>query len=341
MAVRPPTTIQRLLALAGCVALLAGCATGPKSPPDTPAPPEPPAMSPGATGVSPEPPAPEQAPVEIVVPPPRIALVLGGGAAKGFAHVGAIKALESQSIRPDIVVGTSAGSLVGALYASGYDGFELQRVALEMTESMVSDWSLPNRGFFRGEALQEFVNRNVQNRTIEKLPRKLAIVATDLGSGEAIVFERGDTGMAVRASSSVPGVFQPVKIGTREYVDGGLVSPVPVKAARALGADIVIAVDISARPLPTPLSGTIDVLLQTVTIMGKAIAATELAQADVIIAPDISKVSATDFASRHLAILEGERAGLAAIPALRAKLAEREERVRAQLMTQQQPGERK
>jgi NTE family protein len=227
--------------------------------------------------------------------------------------------------------------MVGALYASGYDGFELQRVALEMTESMVSDWSLPNRGFFRGEALQEFVNRNVQNRTIEKLPRKLAIVATDLGSGEAIVFERGDTGMAVRASSSVPGVFQPVKIGTREYVDGGLVSPVPVKAARALGADIVIAVDISARPSPTPLSGTIDVLLQTVTIMGKAIAATELAQADVIIKPDMSKVSATDFASRHLAILEGERAGLAAIPALRAKLAEREERIRAQLMTQQQP----
>jgi hypothetical protein len=110
-----------------------------------------------------------------------------------------------------------------------------------------------------------------------------------------------------------------------------------VKAARALGADIVIAVDISARPSPTPLSGTIDVLLQTVTIMGKTIAATELAQADVVIKPDMSKVSATDFASRHLAILEGERAGLAAIPALRAKLAEREERIRAQLISQQQP----
>jgi len=319
--------IQRLLALAGCATLLVACATAPKPPPAPPVPPEPPAVTPAL-----EPP-----PVEIVVPPPRIALVLGGGAARGFAHVGAIKALESQSIKPDIVVGTSVGSMVGALYASGYDGFELQRVALEMTESMVSDWSLPNRGFFRGEALQEFVNRNVQNRPIEKLPRKLAIVATDLNSGEAIVFERGDTGMAVRASSSVPGVFQPVKIGAREYVDGGLVSPVPVKAARALGADIVIAVDISARPSPKPLLGTIDVLLQTVAIMGKAIAANELVQADVIIQPDISKVSATDFAGRHLAILEGERAGLAAMPALKAKLAEREERIRAQLMAQQQP----
>jgi NTE family protein len=329
--------IQRLLALAGCATLLVACATAPKPAPVTAeAPPVVTPSEPPPVGAAPvaEPPQ-----VEIVVPPPRIALVLGGGAARGFAHVGAIKALESQSIKPDIIVGTSVGSMVGALYASGYDGFELQRVALEMTEAMVSDWSLPNRGFLRGEALQEFVNRKVQNRPIEKLPRKLAIVATDLGSGEPIVFERGDTGMAVRASSSVPGVFQPVKIGAREYVDGGLVSPVPVKAARALGADIVIAVDISARPSPSPLAGTIDVLLQTVTIMGKAIAANELVQADVIVKPDMSKVSTTDFTSRHLAILEGERAGLAAMPMLRAKLAEREERVRAQLMAQQQqPG---
>lgn len=300
-----------------CTALLAACATAPKQAP------------------APEPVPAEPPHAEIVVPPPRIALVLGGGAAKGFAHVGAIKALESQSIKPDIVVGTSAGSMVGALYAAGYDGFELQRLSLDMTESMVSDWSLPNRGFLRGEALQEFVNKNVQGRTIEKLPRKLAVVATDLNSGEPIVFERGDTGMAVRASSSVPGVFQPVRIGTREYVDGGLTSPVPVKVARGLGADIVIAVDISARPSPKPLSGTIDVLLQTFTIMGNALAATELPQADVVIKPDISRLSAIDFASRHLAILEGERAGLAAMPALRAKLAEREERVRAQLMSQQ------
>ena len=313
-----------------CACLLAACASAPRAPsaPSAPSAPQP----------APEPPPPQPARVEVVVPPPRIALVLGGGAAKAFAHVGAIKALESQSIKPDIVVGTSAGSMVGALYAAGYDGFDLQRLALEMTESMVSDWSLPNRGFLRGEALQEFVNKNVQGRPIEKLGRKLVIVATDLNSGEAIAFERGDTGMAVRASSSVPGVFQPVRIGTHEYVDGGLVSPVPVKFARALGADIVIAVDISARPSPKPLTGTIDVLLQTFTIMGNAIAATELAQADVVIKPDIGKLSATDFASRHLAILEGERAGLAAMPALRAKLAEREQRVRAQLMAQQPAG---
>jgi NTE family protein len=274
---------------------------------------------------------PEPAPEPVPVPPARIALVLGGGAAKGFAHIGVIKSLEAQSIKPDIVVGTSVGSLVAALYASGYDGFELQRLAMEMKEAMVSDWSLPDRGILKGEALQEFVNRNVQGRTLEKLSRKVAVVATDLQSGEAIVFERGDTGMAVRASSSVPGLFQPVRIGGREYVDGGLVSPVPVKVARSLGADFVIAVDISSKPSLKPVLGTLDVLLQTFTIMGNTIAASELQQADVVIKPDISRLSSTDFQSRHLAILEGERAAQALIPEVRRKLAEREQRLRATL----------
>jgi NTE family protein len=270
-------------------------------------------------------------PPEIKVPAPRIALVLGGGAAKGFAHIGVIKALEAQGIQPEIIVGTSAGSLVGALYAAGNDGFALQRIALELNESMLSDWSLPARGFLKGEALQEFVNKAVQNRPLEKLNRTIAVVATDLQSGEAVAFQRGDTGMAVRASSAVPGVFQPVRINGRDYVDGGLVSPVPVKIARRLGADIVIASDISAKPSLRPVEGTLDILLQTFTIMGNSIASEELAGADVVIKPDISKLNSTDFQSRHLAILEGEQAGQAAIPQLRQKLAEREARLRAAL----------
>jgi NTE family protein len=306
--------------LAALLVLLGGCAAPAPKVDETP------------TVEAPRPPPAEPAPVEIVVPPARIALVLGGGAARGFAHVGVIKALESHSIKPDILAGTSAGSLVAALYAAGYDGFGLQRLSFDMKESMVSDWALPNRGIFRGEALQEFVSKAVDGRPIEKLDRKLAIVATDLGSGRAIVFERGDTGMAVRASSSVPGVFQPIRISGREYVDGGLVSPVPVKVARGLGADIVIAVDIANRPAERPVSDTIDLLLRTFMIMGNTIADAELADADVVIRPDVSQVSTTDFQSRHLAILEGERAGLAAIPELKAKLAQREERLRAQLL---------
>jgi NTE family protein len=273
-----------------------------------------------------EPPTP---PPPVVIPPPKIALVLGGGAAKGFAHIGVIKALEAQGIVPDLVVGTSAGSVVGVLWAAGYDGFGLQRIAMEMKESNFSDWSLPNRGFLKGESLRDFINLKVGRRPLEKLKRTVGVVATDLQSGAMVVFQRGDAGRAVQASSSVPGVFQPVTISGREYVDGGVVSPVPVKVARKMGADIVIAVNISDRPVLKAIKDTVDVLLQTFTIMGSAIAGHELSEADVIIQPDISELNSTDFESRHLAVLEGERAGYTAIPVLKQKIAEREDRLRA------------
>ena len=254
-------------------------------------------------------------------PAPKIALVLGGGAARGFAHIGVIKVLEAQGIVPSIVVGTSAGAVVGALYAAGDDGFALQKLALGMDEGQFSDWSWPDRGVLRGEALQNFVNRAVGGRPLEKLNKLMAVVATDLQSGEPVVFRTGNTGMAVRASSSVPGLFQPVAINGREYVDGGLVSPVPVGVARRLGADFVIAVDISARPRYGKTQSTPDVLLQTFTIMSRVIARNELADADVVIRPNMSGLSATDFQDRNLAVLEGEKAAAAALPEIKAKLA--------------------
>jgi NTE family protein len=263
-------------------------------------------------------------------PAPKIALALGGGAARGFAHIGVIKALEAQGIVPDIVVGTSAGAVVGSLYAAGKNGFELQKLALQLEEGQVSDWSLPDRGVLKGEALQAFVNRAVGGRPLEKLAKTLAVVATDLGSGEAVVFRTGDTGMAVRASSAVPGLFQPVAINGREYVDGGLVSPVPVRIARTLGADFVIAVDISQKPQHGKTQSTLDVLLQTFAIMGQSIKNQELPAADVVIRPSTPEIRATDFKDRHLAVLEGEKAVAAVLPELRTKLARlREERLAA------------
>lgn len=259
-------------------------------------------------------------------PPLKIALALGGGAARGFAHIGVIKALEAQGIVPDIVVGTSAGSVVGALYASGMSGFDLQKVALEMEEEMVADWTLPNRGVLKGEALQDFINQRVKNLTIQKMPKPLGVVATDLQNGEAVLFRYGNTGMAVRASSAVPGMFQPVEISGRDYVDGGLTSPVPAKSARAMGADFVIAVDISNVDRRDRLTGTLDVLLQTFTIMGHAISLHELEDADVVIRPKTTAVSSTDFGGRHLAILEGEKAAAAIMPELKARLARARER---------------
>ena len=278
---------------------------------------------------SPEP-APKPAPVTELPPksevrpaPPKIALALGGGAARGFAHIGVIKALESHGIVPDMVIGTSSGSLVGALYASGYGGFDLQRTALQLDDTIIADWSLPDRGFIKGEALQNFVNQAVQNRPMEKLNKPFAVVATDLQSGEPVVFRTGNTGMAVRASSSVPGVFQPVTISGREYVDGGLVSPVPVRAARAMGADLVIAVYISNNPRLGKTRDSVDVMLQTFAIMGQSIASYELSEADIVIRPDTGRIRSTAFEDRHLAIIEGEKAGLAAIAAIKQKIAEK------------------
>ena len=271
---------------------------------------------------TPPPPAPPPAPTVVAPKPPiKIALVLGGGAARGFAHIGVIKALEAQGIVPDIVVGTSAGSVVGALYASGMRGFDLQKLALGMEEDMLSDWTLPNRGVLKGEALQDFINQKVGNQPIQKLPKPLGVVATDLQSGEKVLFRMGDTGSAVRASSAVPGVFQPVEISGRDYVDGGLTSPVPAQSARAMGADFVIAVDISNVNRREKLVGTLDVLLQTFAIMGHTISRHELKDADVVIRPKTSAVSSTSFEDRHLAILEGEQAAAAIMPELKARLA--------------------
>lgn len=261
----------------------------------------------------------------VVVPPPKppikVALVLGGGAARGFAHIGVIKSLEAQGIVPDIVVGTSAGSVVGALYAAGMSGFDLQKLALGMEEEMVADWTLPNRGVLKGEALQGFINQQVKQLPIQRLQKPFGVVATDLLSGERVLFRRGDTGIAVRASSAVPGVFQPVEINGREYVDGGLTSPVPAQTARAMGADFVIAVDISSVGRREKLAGTLDVLLQTFAIMGHTISGHELEDADVVIRPRTAAVSSTSFEDRHLAILEGEKAAAAVMADLKARLA--------------------
>lgn len=268
----------------------------------------------------------QQPPQQTVQLPPqpkpiKIGLALGGGAARGFAHIGVIKVLEANGIKPDIVVGTSAGSVVGSLYASGLTGFQLQGIAMQLKEDDFKDWSLPDRGVLKGEALQDFINKAVANRPIEKLALPFGAVATDLASGDMIIFRRGNTGMAVRASSTVPGVFQPVTINGHEYVDGGLTAPVPIQAARDMGADFVIAVDIGQKPRWSKVDGLMSELLQTFTIMGNAITKREIGSADVVIRPQTAAVAATDFEDRHLAIMEGEKAATAALPVLLAKLA--------------------
>ena len=264
-------------------------------------------------------------------PPAKIALALGGGAARGFAHIGVIKALEAQGITPDIIVGTSAGAVVGALYAAGLDGFQIQELSMNMEEDELIDGSgiyrciaetviSDKRGCIKGQALQDFVNKNVGDRPIEKLNKTFAAVATNLSNGEKKVFRTGNTGLAVRASSSVPIFFQPVTIDGQDYVDGGLVAPVPVKVARDLGADFVIAVDISDRPQDRKTTGIVDILWQTFSIFGQTINRDELPGANVVIRPVTYGIPSTDVSGRNRAVLEGEKAVAAILPELKAKL---------------------
>jgi NTE family protein len=253
---------------------------------------------------------------------PRLGLVLGGGAARGFAHIGVIQVLEEAGIHPDLVVGTSAGALVAALYASGKSGDQLQKVAEIMEEATFADWTLPifSRGLLRGEAMARYVSTQVKGRLIENMPLPLGIVATDLNSGQGVLFQRGDAATAVRASSAVPALFQPVKIAGREYVDGGLVSPVPVRYAQKMGAELIIAVDISSVPEGNMASDTMQILLQTFAIMGKSINAFELHDADIVVRPSLRGIGGADFSARRRSIEAGRLAMQAMLPQLRAAL---------------------
>jgi len=254
---------------------------------------------------------------------PKFGLALGGGAARGFAHVGVIQVLEEAGIKPDMVVGTSAGSVVAAFYASGKDGAQLQKAAETMEEATITDWTVPllGRGMMRGDGLARYVNKQTGNRRIEDFKMPLGIVATDLKTGEGILFQRGDVGTAVRASSSVPSVFEPVRIGNREFVDGGLVSPVPVRYARQMGAEYVLAVDISSPPESGKTGDMFDILMQTFTIMGKSINKLELRDADLVVRPALSDVGSADFKARRRSIEAGRAAMLQALPQLKAALA--------------------
>ena len=303
-----PASLRRA-SLAALIALLAGCSVM-QSPP-----PQPPVVTP---------PPVELPPVARPVPkPPRIGLALGGGAARGFAHVGVIQVLEENGIKVDLVAGTSAGSLIAAIYASGKNGKEMQALAESMDEGAITDWSFPLRGLIRGEALARYVRDKTGGKGIEQMVVPLGIVATDLSDGSPILFRSGDTGTAVRASSAVPAVFQPVKIGQREYVDGGLVSPVPVRFAREMGAQVIIAVDITSPPEKDPPMDAFRMLMQTFSIMGRSINSFELRDADVLVRPRLDGVASADFTARRRAIQAGRDAAQAVLPLIKQRIAEK------------------
>jgi NTE family protein len=259
---------------------------------------------------------------------PVVVIVLSGGAAHGFAHAGVLRVLDENGIRPDAVVGTSAGSVVGALYAGGIRGEALVEAALDLQRSQVIEFMYPNRGFVNGQRLQDYMDRRLGDRPIERLGLPFVAVATDLRTGRLVAFNRGDTGTAVRASSSVPAVFQPLVMDGHEYVDGGLVSPVPVRVARALGADIVIAVDVTHQPTAdTQFESTSALVTQSFFIMEHALASNELKDADIVIRPDLSQAPMADFNLRAEVITAGEHAARAALPRIRELIETKRQRL--------------
>jgi NTE family protein len=266
----------------------------------------------------------ERAPRHAAVVPiksdrPVIALALGGGGTRGFAHIGVIKALEAAGIVPDIVTGASSGAVVAALYAGGQAPAELERIALDLNQGDLLDFVLFGDGWIRGEALQAFVNRQVQDRPIEKLAKPFAVVVTEARSGRMVVFNRGDTGLAVRASASIPNLFIPPVINGEAYLDGGLTCPVPARLARAMGADIVIAVDVSwfaimrqAEPEGMAQHGRNARYPHLVT---------ELEAADIVVSPRTVRARMLDFGHKKANIEAGEAAGRDALPRLRELIA--------------------
>ena len=255
-------------------------------------------------------------------PKATVALALGGGASKGFAHIGIIKVLKENNIPIKIVTGTSAGSIVGSMYASGMSPDRLELEAEILGKTDLVDLTLSTSGFIKGEKLQNYINRKVGNRPMQQFPIKFAAVATDFESGKPVVFNVGNAGQAVRASASIPNVFQPVVIGSRKYVDGGLSQPVPVSAAKKLGANFIIAVDISARPAKNVSQGMFSYLDQTFNVMSQTALHQELGQANVVIKPQVLELgSIGGFDQKQRAIQLGEQAARAALPEIKRKLA--------------------
>jgi len=267
---------------------------------------------------------PAQATLAATPPKPKVALVLGGGAARGFAHVGVIRALEREKIPVDMVIGTSVGSLIGAIYANDMNSFELEWTAFALDKGNLFDYGLLNAftgmGVVKGEKLEEFVKAKIPTANIENLKLPFAAVATDLNRGTRVVLDSGSVAKAVHASSAIPGVFEPVEYRGKLLVDGGVMENIPISVAREKGADIVIAVDISENVTNFNVTNLVDVTIQAVNIMFDENVKSKKKDADVLIAPVVGDVAMLDFTQKKRCMQAGIDAAEKAMPEIRQKI---------------------
>lgn len=224
-----------------------------------------------------------------------IGLALGSGAARGMAHIGVLEALEENGIEVDMIAGCSAGALIGGLYLCGISPRMIADIALEMDMKSWIDITVPRRGFVKGKKIEEIVKLLARNRNIEELEKPFVAVATDLKTAERYLFKQGPICKAIRASISVPGVFEPVKIGDMSLVDGAVIDRVPASIVKEMGADFVIAVDVGFGNPQGRVNHIFDVILQSIDIMSRQISKSSVIQSDVLITPSLSHIGGTKF----------------------------------------------
>lgn len=251
--------------------------------------------------------------------PLRWGLALGSGSMHGLAHVGVLRALSRRGVPPHAIAGTSAGAIVGALAAAGLPLERIEALARELDWNSAGRLTLPWMGLMDNAPLQAFVDRALGGRRIEQLPTPFAAVAADIGDGSTVVLRAGPAGRAVGASSGVPVLFRPVRIAGRDLVDGSLVSPVPVDAARALGADIVVAVDVAYRPHDETPRGIGDIAFQMMHVMVNRLIEEQIGRADVVVRMELHHLMRKGLDPDAL-IDAGEQAMLAAWPRLRDRI---------------------
>lgn len=249
---------------------------------------------------------------------PRVAIALGGGGLRGFAHLGVLRALEESGIQPDIVVGTSAGAVVGAAYASGRSPDDIEAIARNVKLSSLIDFTLAKGGLMRGDNIARWIDDITAGVPMERFPRKFAAVATDLRRGQAVLLDRGTAGAAVQASAAVPGATVPVAYKDGHLLDGGIASLVPVRFARAMGADFVIAVDVYCSGPGSEGRSAPSVLLRAMRTQSCLVAAVEMAEADVVISPPVSVSGMSAQGEQEQAIRAGYDAAMAVMPRIHA-----------------------
>ncbi len=245
---------------------------------------------------------------------PSIGLALGSGGARGFAHLGVLKALTDKGIAIDCIAGSSMGALVGALYASGQRLESLYQLARTFKRKYFLDFTLPNMGFLQGDRIKEYIRLFTFDKNLEQFDIPIGITATNLFDGSKKVFTKGNAADAVRASISIPGIFVPVKIHGQLFVDGGVVDRVPVSVAKQLGADVVIGVDCAHFTVNTEVESIYDVIIQSIDIMQDELVNATGAQADILLKPDVSAYSSRAFKDIEAIVDEGERETLRKMP---------------------------